>query len=88
MEFLGEKPGQVVQAHLQLDIRSGLVTNRFKIPPIREVKRLQEAILPPLVESGNEFSEFRKHFIPVFAGDILLRVNEIFEKFGGKIHEL
>ena len=70
----------------QLNIHSSLVTNRFKIGPFREVKRLQEAILPHLVEFGNEISEVQKHFIPIFTGNILLRVNEIFEKFGGKIH--
>jgi hypothetical protein len=88
MVVLGEKRGQLVQALLQLDIRSRLVKNRFKLPPIREVKRLQEAILPALVEFGNEFSEVQKHFIPIFAADILLRVNEVLEKSGGKIHEL
>jgi hypothetical protein len=88
MVFLGEKRGQFVQAPVQLDIRSRLVKNRFEKRPFREVKRLQEAILPTLVEFGNDFSEVQKHFIPIFAADILLRVNEIFEKFGGKIHEL
>ena len=88
MVFFGKKLGQVEQAARQLGHCTGLVTNRFEIHPFREVKRLQEAILPPLVESGNVLSEFRKHSIPVFASDILLRVNDVLEKFGGKIHEL
>ena len=88
MEFLSEKHGQLVQAPIQLDICSRLVKNRFKLPPIRKVKRLQEAILPTLVEFGNEFAEVQKHFIPIFATDILLCVNEVLEKFRGKIHEL
>jgi len=52
-EFLGEKAGQVVQAPRQVLLRSCLVTNRFKIGPFWELKRLQEAIFPLRVEDGN-----------------------------------
>ena len=53
MEFLGEKVGQSVQALHQVGLRSCLVTNRFKIGPFRELKRLHEAIFPLHVEAGN-----------------------------------
>jgi hypothetical protein len=52
-EFLGEKVGQFVQAPRQVGLRSCLVTNRFKIGPFRELKRLYEAIFPLRIEDGN-----------------------------------
>ena len=87
-EFLGDKVGQIVQALLQVGLRSCLVTNGFKIESFRELKRLHEAALPLRVEAGNKAFEFRKHCLPRVAGEILLRVNELSETFGGKIHEL
>ena|ERR1700733_8659006 len=78
-EFLGDKAGQFVQALRQVGLGSCPVTNRFKIGPFRELKRLHKAIFPLLVEVGNENSETRKHFFPRRAGDILLRVNEFSE---------
>jgi hypothetical protein len=52
-EFLGEKMGQFVQAPRQVGLRSCLVTNRFKIGPFRELKRLHEAIVSLRVDDGN-----------------------------------
>ena len=61
MEFLGEKLGQFVQAPPQLNIHSSLVTNRFKIGPFREVKRLQEVVglsnEPKNIKIGPEMKE-------------------------------
>jgi hypothetical protein len=87
-EFLVEKLGQFVQAPHQLVLRSCLVKNRFKIGPVPGLKRLHEAIFPLPVEVGNYVFEAGKHSLPRLAGEILLRVNEISERFGGKIHEL
>jgi hypothetical protein len=83
-EFLGEKVGQVVQAPHQLVLRSCSETNRFKIGLVHWIKRLHQTIFPLPVEVGNQEFEVRKHFLPRPAGEILLRVNELSEQFGGK----
>jgi hypothetical protein len=88
IEFPVKKGGQVVQAPLQVGIRSGHETNRFKIGLVRRLKRRHKTVFPLHVENGNKAFEFRKHVLPRRAGEILLHVNELFEQFGGKIHEL
>lgn len=78
-EILVDKVGQIVQAQLQINLRTGLVTNRFKIGPFRELQRHHEKIFPRLIESGNEGAETLKHLHPRPAGDNLLGVNELTE---------
>jgi hypothetical protein len=53
MEFLSKVAGQIVQAPHQVILRSCHVTNRSKIGPFWELKRLNETIFPLLVEFGN-----------------------------------
>jgi len=54
---------------------------------VRRLKSLHETIFPLHVEDGNKAFEGRKHFLPRLAGEILLRVNELSEQFGGKVDE-
>ena len=76
-EFLGDKVGQFVQAHLQLGPRSCLETNRLKINLVPPLKRLYKTIFPILVEAGNRVLKVRKHFLQRFASEILSRVEVV-----------
>jgi hypothetical protein len=87
-EFPAEEVGQFVQAPHDVVLCSCHETNRFKIGPFRRFKGLRETIFPLHVEDGNQVFEARKHSLPRHAGEILLRVNELSEQFGAKIHEL
>jgi hypothetical protein len=63
-----------VQAPRQLSLRSCLETNRFKIGLFRRLKRQHDTIFPLHVEDGNKVFEFRKHFLPRRASEILVGV--------------